>query len=264
VGLSDDRHDLNAMHETEKTLDDETWELYLVFPRKNAVLAFASRVCDWSEVNHHCAPMQELFSLPLSFGLACALVTCAQAANVAVSTTLDEVNGNTSSIANLNASHGGAGISLREAIIAANNTPGADVITLPAGTYTLTRVGNDSTCLNGDLDVNGSLTIPSAGPATTIVQGATDASFAGSIGDKVFGINQDGTFTNLTVLIAGMTIRYGRNTVPYGDPTFAYTGAGIDVFLTGTGNAITISNCVITGNQNANSYGGGINIHSGN
>ena len=135
------------------------------------------------------------------------------------------------------ATHGGSGTvgapfqmsSLRGAIIAANANGGADTITLPAGTYTLTRVGNDSTCQNGDLDINGSLTINGAGPATTIVQGATDAAFTGSIGDKIFGINQDGTFTNLTVLLSGMTIRYGRNTVPYNDPSFAYTGAGIDV-----------------------------------
>ena len=162
---------------------------------------------------------------------------------------------------------GGAGngqVSLRSAVIAANAHAGADIITLPAGTYTLTLVGNDSTCQAGDLDINGSLTINGAGPATTIVQGATDAAFTGSIGDKIFGINQDGTFTNLTVLLSGMTIRFGRNTVANGDPSFAYTGAGIDVFMTGTGNAITISNCVITGNENVNSYGGGLNIDSGN
>ena len=170
------------------------------------------------------------------------------------------------------ATHGGSGTagapfqmsSLRGAIIAANANAGADTITLPAGTYTLTRVGNDANCQNGDLDINGSLTINGAGPAITIVQGATDAAFTGSIGDKIFGINQDGTFTNLTVLLSGMTIRYGRNTVAFGDPTFAYTGAGIDVFMTGTGNSITISNCVITGNENVNSYGGGINVDSGN
>ena len=202
------------------------------------------------------------FALPLVCALACLLAASAGAATVTVTTTLDEVNGNTSSIANLIAAPGGAGISLREAIIAANNTPGADVITLPAGTYTLTRAGNDSTCQTGDLDINGSLTLTGAGAATTIIQAATDAAFTGSIGDKVLGINQDGTFTNLTVSISGVTIRYGRNTVPFGDPSYAYSGAGIDIFLTGTGNAITIANCVITGNENVNSYGGGVNIDS--
>jgi hypothetical protein len=205
--------------------------------------------------------------LPLLLFVNLAWITfpkCAHAASVTVTTTTDEVNGNTTSIANLIATPGGAGISLREAIIAANNTAGADTITLPAGTYTLTRVGNDSTCQSGDLDINGSLTLTGAGPATTIVQGATDANFTGSIGDKVIGINQDGTFTNLTVFISGITIRYGRNTVPNGNPDFAFTGAGIDVFFTGTGNATTISNCVITGNENVNAYGGAMNMDSGN
>ena len=207
--------------------------------------------------------MKQLRSLSIAFLLACILVTAVRAASITLTTTLDEVNGNTASIAALIATPGGAGISLREAIIAANNTAGADTITLPAGTYTLTRVGNDSTCQNGDLDINGSLTLSGAGAATTIIQGATDAAFTGSIGDKVIGINQDGTFTNLTVAISSVTIRYGRNTIPSGDPSFAYTGGGVDVFLTGTGNAITFSNCVITGNENVNSYGGGVNIDSG-
>ena len=186
-----------------------------------------------------------------------------RAASVTVSTTTDEVNGNTTSIANLIATPGGAGISLREAIIAANNTAGADIITLPAGTYTLTRVGNDSTSQNGDLDINGSLTINGAGSGTTFVQGASDAAFTGSIGDKVIGINQDGIFLGLTVSISGVTIRYGRNTIPTSDPTFAYTGAGVDVFLTGVGNSITFSDCVIANNEHVTSYGGGVNIDSG-
>ncbi|MEZ4734656.1 MAG: hypothetical protein R3E79_46790 [Caldilineaceae bacterium] len=43
-----------------------------------------------------------------------------------------------------------------KAIIAANAAPGAaDVITLPAGTYTLSRTGVDNSAANGDLDVTG-------------------------------------------------------------------------------------------------------------
>lgn len=189
--------------------------------------------------------------------------TAVHAATVTVSTTVDEVNGNTTSIANLIATPGGAGISLREAVIAANNTAGADTINLPAGTYTLTRTGNDADSSNGDLDVNDSVTISGADPSTTIIQGATDASYTGSIHDKVIGINQDGTHLALTVTISGVTIRYGDNSVPDGDATWAYTGGGVDVFLTGTNNFTTFSNCVITANQTTNSYGGGVNVDSG-
>ena len=207
---------------------------------------------------------QLLKSLALLLAGDSILIVTSHAASVTVSTTVDEVNGNTTSIANLIATPGGAGISLREAIIAANNTPGADVITLPAGTYTLTRVGNDATCQNGDLDINDSLTINGAGAATTIIQGATDAAFTGSIGDKIIGINQDGTHPSLAVGINNVTIRYGRNTIPTSDPLFAYTGAGVDVFLTGSGNNIGFTNCVINNNQNVNAYGGGVNIDSAN
>jgi len=51
-----------------------------------------------------------------------------RAASVSVTTTLDDVNGDTSSINNLIADPGPDGISLREAIIAANNTSGSDTI----------------------------------------------------------------------------------------------------------------------------------------
>jgi len=207
-------------------------------------------------------PLLKSLALSLLGGLV--LSVTSRAASITVTTTADEVNGTTTSIATLIATPGGAGISLREAIIAANNTPGADVINLPAGTYTLTRLGNDATCLNGDLDINDSLTINGAGAGTTIIQGATDAAFTGSIGDKIIGINQDGTHPSLAVGINNVTIRYGRNTIANTDPLFAYTGAGVDVFLTGSGNSIGFTNCVINNNQNVNAYGGGVNIDSSN
>jgi hypothetical protein len=109
------------------------------------------------------SPARPSLSLPrIALGLFFPLLGVAHAASITVTTTVDEVNGITASIAALIGTPGGAGISLREAIIAANNTAGADTITLPAGTYTLTRVGNDATCTNGDLDINDSLTITGA------------------------------------------------------------------------------------------------------
>ena len=195
------------------------------------------------------------------------LFTEAQSANITVNTPVDEVNGNTSSVAALIASPGGAGISLREAIIATNNTAGADVILFNAALngvpIILTRIGNDADATNGDLDINDHLTITGNGSSSTIIQGAADANFTNSIGDKVIGINQDGTHLGLTVSITGVTIRYGRNTIPFGDPTFAYTGAGVDIFLTGIGNNISFSDCVVSNNKHTTAYGGGVNIDSG-
>lgn len=64
-----------------------------------------------------------------------------------------------------------ADCSLREAIIAANNTPGADTIIVPAGTYTLTITKTiTDTASDGDLDITDSLTImgPDGGQAVIV------------------------------------------------------------------------------------------------
>ena len=62
--------------------------------------------------------------------------------------------------------------------------------------------------------------------------------------------------------IDNVTIKGGRNSVLFNDPSFAWTGGGIDIFLTGTTAKTVLSNCVITGNTNVHGYGGGINISS--
>uniref|UniRef100_UPI00286B474C FG-GAP repeat domain-containing protein n=1 Tax=Tabrizicola sp. TaxID=2005166 RepID=UPI00286B474C len=60
-----------------------------------------------------------------------------------------------------------ADCSLREAVVAANAAAGADIITLPSGTYQLTRSGDDNTAANGDLDINTDITINGGGAAST-------------------------------------------------------------------------------------------------
>src|SRR6187431_930620 len=64
-----------------------------------------------------------------------------------------------------------ADCSLREAITAANVAAGADVITLPAGTYTLTITGtNEDANANGDLDITTAITINGGGSGSTVIQ----------------------------------------------------------------------------------------------
>ena len=64
---------------------------------------------------------------------------------------------------------GGAG-SLRDAITQANSNAGADVITLPAGTYTLSLVGTgEDANATGDLDITSDITIVGAGSASTFI-----------------------------------------------------------------------------------------------
>jgi hypothetical protein len=91
--------------------------------------------------------------------------------------------------------------SLRRAIVATNAAAGADVVTLPAGTYTLTRPGaNEGAASMGDLDVTGELTITGAGARTTSVAGG-----AAPFDDRIFDIQTDATAT-----ITGLTITGGK------------------------------------------------------
>jgi CSLREA domain-containing protein len=183
---------------------------------------------------------------------------CTQAATLTVNTTTDEY-GN------------GTACSLREAIQAANTDTafggcpagsGADTINLPAGTYTLTIANsggtNEDNNATGDLDINASLTIHGAGSASTIIQAGTSTS--NGI-DKVVAANP---FCNsgVNVTIDGVTVRYGRNTQPYGAFDYSFTGGGIDWCAGGAGETFTLSNAVISENTNVNGYGGGLNIDS--
>ena len=62
--------------------------------------------------------------------------------------------------------------SLREAIIAANQTPVLDVVDLPSGEYHLTLIGNDNNALIGDLDINAPIEIRGDNPDTTFINGS--------------------------------------------------------------------------------------------
>ncbi len=142
--------------------------------------------------------------LCISIGLLLANHTDARAATISVNQTSDVVNGDTSSVANLIASDGGDGISLREAIIASNNSPGADTINLGAGTHNLAISGSgEDNAATGDLDISDNLEITGAGTSTTIV----DANLL----DRVFDVTDF-----VTVEIANLTIRDGDINQPGG------------------------------------------------
>ena len=127
-------------------------------------------------------------------------------------------------------------------------------------------MGDDNTAASGDLDINSDITIMGNGAANTIIQGSSNAAFTGNMGDKAIGINQDGTFTTLSVSLSGLTVRFTRNNNPT-IGTFTETGGALDIFLTGTGAmpgpTTTLTNCTFDSNANQNSYGGAINIDSG-
>ena len=155
---------------------------------------------------------------------------------------------------------------LREAITAANTdtalgaTPGecpagsgADTITVPAGTYTLSIPGADEDAnASGDLDITADLTINGAGAAATIIDGAAL--------DRVFHI------AGVTVEISGATIQNGLSygggifnggTLTLNDSTVSgNTSAVGGGMLNGSNSGATLTNVTFSGNTAQ--YGGGM------
>ncbi len=127
----------------------------------------------------------------------CSNVVTASA--LVVDTTNDTVDGATTSVAALLAARGPDGkISLREAMIAANNTAGTQTIFLPVGTFTLSRLGAaEEFASTGDLDIRDSVTIIGSGRSSTIINAAGI--------DRAFDLVTAGT----TISISGMTIQGG-------------------------------------------------------
>ncbi len=88
--------------------------------------------------------------------------------------------------------------SLREAVIAANESPGADVINLPQGVFALTVTGADEdACRTGDLDITEQVSITGAGWGATVLDGLG--------ADRVFDVRTGAG----PVQIASLTIRGG-------------------------------------------------------
>ena len=84
--------------------------------------------------------------------------------------------------------------SLREAIICANATPGADAINLSAGTYQLTLSGdNEDQAQTGDLDITDDLTINGIGQVTIDGSGSEPT-------DRIFDVHEvNAEFNSLTI-----------------------------------------------------------------
>jgi CSLREA domain-containing protein len=171
------------------------------------------------------------------------IVAPANAATIAVTTTLDEHNNS-------------APCSLREAIRSANaNIPfggcsggsGADTISLPPGTYVLGRpndpaVTDEHNAVTGDLDILEDVLILGSGAKTTIVDGN-----GGALADRVFDVR--GPTPNVT--FSGLTIRGGN------EPSGAAGGGGVSNEA-----KTTFTDVVISGNATG-SGGGGVSNGTG-
>ena len=151
----------------------------------------------------------------------------------------------------------GAGqCSLRAAVQEANASPGLDVITLPAGTFTLGLAGaSEDLAVSGDLDIDGDLTMSGAGADATVIDAASLDRVLDVTGDVVVNISgvtiQNGSsgaidgggiFNRGTMTLQSVTVRNNR----------ADDGGGID-----NAGTLALIESAVSGNI-ADDAGGGI------
>lgn len=123
---------------------------------------------------------------------------------------------------------------LRAAIQHSNQTPEADTIVVPPGTYKLTIKGNEeNAAATGDLDILGTVTVQGADAATTIVDAAKAK-------DRAFDVRFGAVAT-----ISGLTIRKGKT--PRGE-----SGGGVRC----DEGTLTMDSCVVAGCKAADDAGG--------
>ncbi|MCH7697497.1 MAG: CSLREA domain-containing protein [Chloroflexi bacterium] len=173
----------------------------------------------------------------------------------------------------------GGACTLRAAIQEANALPGADLISVPAGTYNLSA---------GQLTISSDLTLNGAGAAVTAVDGAgLSAVFAisgtvemsgltirnGFASDDYYaaGIHNGGTLTLNSVTVSGnsasgdysaggirnpsgRTLTLNNSTVSGNTATGEYSTGGIETFQSAK---LTLNNSTVSGNSAPNNYGTG-------
>lgn len=178
------------------------------------------------------------------FWLATAVVsTSASAATFDVNSLLDQQDATPGNGACATAA---STCTLRAAITEANALAGADIIRLPAGTFTTTRVGVDDSNSNGDYDLTSEITLVGAGSATTIIQAAPTAGIAV---ERVFHL-----LTAFPIRMKDLTVRHGR------EPTATF-GGGIRINTSG---AVTTFNNVVIADNFSGLAGGGLTINAPN
>ena len=181
------------------------------------------------------------FPLAIALALLMSLVVAdsqpARAADFTVGSTADAVD---ASPGDGVCDDGAGSCTLRAVIQEANALAGADTITLPAGTYTLTIAGTaEDADATGDLDITDELTITGAGEAVTIIDGggldrvfhviagtveisdATIRNGMASPDDDGGGIRNLGTLTLANVTVSDNTARFGGGI--FNDPNATLT-----------------------------------------
>ncbi len=164
----------------------------------------------------------------------------ASAATFPVTTTADTADGTCD-----------AQCSLREAVGAANGAAGDDTITVPAGTYVLTRTGaQENLNVTGDLDVSGVTTIQGAGAAATVLDGFG--------ADRVLDVSAGGlTVRDLTV--TGGALRITSSPCTPSD----HEGAGVASVADLTLERVRVTRNRYAGAICSSSRGGGVSVRGG-
>ncbi len=166
---------------------------------------------------------------------------------IAVTTTLDEFEPSVVTLAHRFGTDGK--LSLREAVYLANINPGPDTISLPTGTYKITRVGTgEDADATGDFDILDTTTIAAAKNAKPIIDG--------NAMDRVFDVPTTSSATS--VEFDGVVIQKGSTASTGGG------GAGIDIGKPGV--SLTLVDSTITNNlaTGMGGSGGGIFSATGN
>jgi CSLREA domain-containing protein len=158
-----------------------------------------------------------------------------------------------------------ADCSLREAVLAANAHAGDDVILLRAGTFTLTRLGDEDLAAAGDLDVQDDLVILGDGAGRSIIDGGGF--------DRIFQVPagvtaeiRDVTLRRGTAPAGGAILNAGELTILRSALTGNSSGAGGGgagfggaILTDGLGSSLTVRDSLVAGNI-AHGGGGGIAI----
>lgn len=149
--------------------------------------------------------------------------------------------------------NGGSTISLRSALMAADNLGGTHTVTLGSGTYLLDGSGTYTVPSQGTFvsrtifmgNTSQDITINGNGPANTIIN--MDATGR----DRILAVNYDGTTADVFTTING--VKFSNGYLNYD----TYGGAAIYAGPFGVAETLTISNCAFDNNTCPGFFGGG-------
>ena len=146
--------------------------------------------------------------------------------------------------------------SLREAVIAANNNLGMDVINLGADSYVLTVFGDDEDSLKGDLDVKDDVRIQGVASNLTFLSNSTNLY---RIFDIKFGVDfilQDIALTDTFTNIKGGAIKIDEASVVLNDVIIANNRGGLGGGVFAQFSEVEINDSLVLNNRSSLKGGG--------